>query len=74
MMEKIIPVDMHETADIETLLGITSDMSQEKAREHLNKEYAKWNSRVTNSDPKIQSQADQMLRLIAEARTQLVKN
>ena len=72
MMENIIPLDMHETADVETLLGVTSDMSDEKARAHLNREYAKWNSRVTNSDPKIQSQADQMLKLIAEARTQLV--
>jgi len=36
----------------------------------LNKEYSKWNSRVTNADPGIQSQADQMLRLITEARGQ----
>ncbi len=74
MMEKIIPIDMHETMDIETLLGLTSDMTYEKARAHLNKEYAKWNSRVTNPDPQIQSQADQMLKLISEARTQYAKN
>ncbi len=74
MMEKIIPLDMHETIDMESLLGVTSDMSEEKARAHLNREYAKWNSRVTNSDPKIQSQADQMLKIIAEARSQFAKN
>ena len=73
MMEKIIPIDMLDAADVETILGVTSDMTGEKAREHLNKEYAKWNSRVTNSDPKIQSQADQMLKLIAGARTQFTK-
>ncbi len=73
MMEKTIPIEMLDTADVETILGVTSDMSGEKARAHLNKEYAKWNSRVTNSDPKIQSQADQMLKLIAEARSQFTK-
>jgi uncharacterized tellurite resistance protein B-like protein len=72
MMEKFLPIDMYEIKDIDTILGITSDMSNEKARKHLNKEYSKWNSRVTNSDPHIQSQADQMLRLIAEARCQYI--
>ena len=72
MMDKILPVDMHEIKDIDTILGITSDMSSEIARKHLNKEYSKWNSRVTNSDPHVQSQADQMLRLIAEARCQYI--
>ena len=71
MMEKIIPVEMLDKGDVETILGVTSEMTGEKA--HLNKEYAKWNSRVTNSDPKIQSQADQMLKLIAEARSQFTK-
>ena len=70
MMEKVLPVDMHEVRDVETILGITSDMSKERVRKHLNKEYSKWNSRVTNADPDIQTQADQMLKLIAEARSQ----
>ena len=70
MMEKVLPVDMHQVRDVETILGITSDMSKEKVRKHLNKEYSKWNSRVTNADPDIQNQADQMLKLIAEARSQ----
>jgi len=70
MMDKVLPVDMHEVRDVESILGITSDMSKERVRTHLNKEYSKWNSRVTNSDPNIQTQADQMLKLIAEARTQ----
>jgi uncharacterized tellurite resistance protein B-like protein len=74
MLEKIIPVEMLDSADVETILGVTSEMTGEKARAHLNKEYAKWNSRVTNSDPKIQTQADQMLKLIAEARSQYAKN
>jgi len=72
MVEKVLPVDMHEVLDIETILGVTSDMSKEKARRHLNKEYSKWSARVTNPNPEIQSQADQMLKLIAEARSQYV--
>ena len=70
MMEKVLPVHMHEVKDVETILGLTSDMSREKARQHLNKEYSRWNARVTNADPGIQSQADQMLKLIMEARGQ----
>jgi len=70
MMEKVLPVDMHEVRNIEAILGITSDMSKERVRKHLNKEYGKWNSRVTNADPDIQTQADQMLKLIAEAKSQ----
>lgn len=72
MVQKILPIDMLEVKDVETILGVTSDMNKEKARLHLNKEYSKWNARVTNTDPDIQSQADQMLKFIAEARSQYV--
>jgi len=70
MMQKVLPIDMHQVKDIQTVLGITTDMDKEKVRRHLNKEYSKWNARVTNADPGIQGQADQMLKLIAEARSQ----
>jgi tellurite resistance protein len=70
MVEKVLPIDMHQVKDVETVLGITSEMDKEGVRRHLNKEYSKWNARVTNSDPGIQTQADQMLKLIAEARSQ----
>ena len=72
LMEKVIPLEMHEVKDIESILGVTSDMNTEIARAHLNKEYVKWNARVTNTNPEIQSQADQMLKLIAEARSQYI--
>ena len=74
MMEKVLPVDMHEVRDVKTILGIDSGMSKEKVRKHLNDEYSKWNSRVTNADPDIQNQADQMLKLIAETRSQYTVN
>lgn len=70
MMEKVLPLHMYEVKDVEAILGLTSDMSNEKARRHLNREYSRWNARVTNTDPNIQSQADQMLKLITEARGQ----
>ena len=69
MMEKTLPVNIHQVKDAEVVLGVTSDMSKETARRQLNREYGKWNSRVTNSDPEIRAQADQMLELIAEARS-----
>ena len=74
MMEKILPVDMHEVVDIGDLLGISSDMGHENTRKHLNREYSKWNSRVTSANPEIQTQADQMLKIIAEARGQYVSS
>ncbi|MBA7484700.1 hypothetical protein ES707_20230 [subsurface metagenome] len=72
MMQKVLPIDIHQVKDVETILGVTSDMNKEKARRHLNKEYSKWSARVTNPDPEIQTQADQMLKLIAETRSQYI--
>jgi tellurite resistance protein len=69
MMEKILPVGMHEVEDVQAILGVSADMDEEKTREQLNKEYRKWIARVTSSDPEIQSQADQMIKLIADARS-----
>jgi hypothetical protein len=72
MVEKILPIDMHKTQDAEIILGVTTEMSQDEARHQLNREYAKWSSRVISSDPAIRKQADQMLNLLANARTQYV--
>lgn len=72
MMGKIIPFSMHEAEDVEFILGITSDMSRDETRRHLNKEYRKWNARATNFDPEIQTQADHMLNLITKARSEYI--
>lgn len=72
MMEKILPISMHQVKDAEVMLGVTSDMSEKETLQRLNKEYCKWNSRVTSSDPQVQAQADQMLKLIAEARAECI--
>lgn len=72
MVEKRLPVSMHQTQDEEMILGLTAEMNSDEARHQLNREYAKWSSRVISSDPAIRRQADQMLNLIANARTQYV--
>jgi len=72
MVAKVLPVEMHQTKDAEMILGVTSGMSNDEARHQLNREYAKWSSRVISTDPAIRRQADQMIRLIADARTQYV--
>ncbi len=72
MMEKILSLEMHQVLDVKDVLGITEDMGKDGTRRHLNQEYRKWNSRVTSANPEIQSQADQMLKLIAEARGQYI--
>jgi len=73
MMEKILPAGMHEVEDVEVVLGIDSDMGAEQTRKQLNREYRKWSARVTNLDPEIRTQADYMIKFIAEARTTYVK-
>ena len=69
MMEKILPVTIHQVKDMEVILGVRADMGKEETCQHLNKEYRKWHTRVTNSDPQVRAQADQMLKFIAEARS-----
>ena len=70
MVEKVLPVAQCEELDVPSFLGITADMSTEQICTHLNREYAKWNARVTHPDPGIQIQAEQMLDLIARTRSQ----
>jgi hypothetical protein len=72
MVEKNLPVDMLQVKDVEITLGLTKDMNKEATRLQLNKEYGKWNSRVTSPNPLILAQAEHMLRLIAEARCQYI--
>jgi len=69
MMDKKLPARMHSGQNVELMLGINSDMTAEQILSHLNKEYRKWNARVTNPNPQIQSQADDMLELITQTRS-----
>jgi len=56
--------------NLATLVGISASMSKEEIRKHLNKEYRKWNARVSHDDQAIRERAEQMIEQIAEARNQ----
>lgn len=73
MVQKIVPLDIYEKQDVRFILGITADMSSDEVRRQLNREYRKWNARVTHPNPDTQTQADQMLTLIADARAKYIK-
>jgi len=72
MVGKILPVSMHQVKDLEFVLGVNPDMGKNETLQRLSKEYRKWNARVTNSDPQIRKQADNMLDFIAKARSECV--
>ena len=73
MMGKILPISMHEVTDLEFIFGVNPEMSKDETMQRLNGEYRKWNARVTNSDPEIRRQADNMLNVIAEARSECAR-
>lgn len=56
------------------LLGISPGMDEASFRKRLNEEYRKWNARVTHPDPQIRDQADRVLTLIANIRTQRLQS
>ncbi len=61
--------NIHEVSDnLDTMLGITREMTPEQIKGHLSAEYRKWNSRVSHSDEKIRKRASEMLLMIGEAR------
>lgn len=68
MMERIIPVTMHEVVDMEICLGVTREMDRSGICHQLSKEYRKWNSRVTNSNRQVRTEAEYMLNLVAQTR------
>ena len=72
-VQKILPLGIYESKDFGFILGMRPDMSADEARRQLNKEYRKWNARVTHADPDTQTQAGQMLALIADARTKYIE-
>jgi len=71
MSDKIVPVTIHEVEDVGRLLSIPPNASTTEKKEHLRKEYRKWNMRVAHSDPDVRKQATKMLDLIATARSSL---
>jgi tellurite resistance protein len=70
MLEKELPITIHaeELGNKESMIGITPNMSEKEIKKHLRKEYTKWNARVSNADPKIREQANEMIKIIVELR------
>jgi hypothetical protein len=68
MMEKIVPVTMHEAVDMEISFGVTEEMDRAGVCCQLSKEYSKWNSRITNSKRQVRTEAEIMLKLVSQAR------
>ena len=68
MIEKALPIHRHDVDHACSFLGLSSTASEKDTVRELNREYAKWNARVTNTDRSVQRQAAQMLDLIAQER------
>ncbi|HEG42613.1 MAG TPA: hypothetical protein ENH94_01040 [Phycisphaerales bacterium] len=73
MSQKILPLGTHDEVDIEFVLGVNEKMTADEIRSLLNEEYRKWNGRVTHADATMQTQAGQMLDLIADVRAKFVE-
>ena len=72
--QKLLLSSQCQIEDPAQLLGVTSDMDGDSFRKRLNDEYRKWNARVTHPDAQIRSQADRILTLIAEIRSQWLQS
>ena len=72
--QKLLLSSQCQIEDPAQLLGVTSDMDGDSFRKRLNEEYRKWNARVTHPDAQIRSQADRILTLIAEIRSQWLQS
>lgn len=69
--KKLVGLDSSSAdgADIEEILGIDPNWSDEKIKEHLRKEFSKWNNRLnTLPEGEKRENAQKMLDLISEAR------
>lgn len=73
MVDKVLPIAMHQKRDPMLTLGIDSSMTPDEMRRHLRREYKKWSGRVTHADPAIRAQAEEMLDLIGKTRSELDK-
>jgi uncharacterized tellurite resistance protein B-like protein len=72
LRDKLISTSVYEGGtNARSLLGITDDMSAAEIRKLLNNEYRKWNSLQNSSDAEVKTQAQKIIRLIAEERAKL---
>ena len=61
--------ELEKDTSMEEMLGIKKDWSKAKIKEHLRKEFQKWNNRISNMENENERKnAQRMLDLIAKAR------
>lgn len=73
MRDQHIPANIISTdddKDVDSLLGIKKSMSDSEIKKHLRAEYRKWNSLANHPDKEKREQAEHMLKLIGERRSQ----
>ena len=73
MTDKIVPVSIHETEDVNKLLGIDPEWSVDQKKKHLRQENRKWRALATHADQDKKEQARQMQELIAREMALLEK-
>ncbi len=65
IMDKHLPIHASSSSAVESLLGITPNMSAADKKKRLQAEFSKWNRRTASLDPEIKKKAEQMLEYIA---------
>lgn len=76
MRDQHIPANIissNDDKDIDSLLGIEKSMSNSEIKKHLRAQYRKWNSLANHPDKEKREQAEYMLKLIGERRSQLTE-
>lgn len=63
-----------DAVNIDNLLGLEPNMTASEKKKHLREEYNKWNQLAEHTDPKKREQAKKMLNIIAQKRSELIKN
>jgi len=71
MRDKILPSSLHETVDVDTLLGLHAGMTKEEKLKHLTREYRRWNQLTGHKDSEKREQANEMLEIIAQKRNEV---
>ena len=70
LSQKYLTGQLNQVEDPMALLGLAEDMTEEQVHQKLTAEYRKWNARVTHPDADVRKQADRMLNLITQLRSQ----
>ena len=73
MRDKILPVDLHDVVDVDSLLGLHPEMTIGEKLKHLTREYKRWNELTIHSNVEKREQAKKMIEFIANRRGELRK-